>query len=96
MYWVYAQALQVTMITLSTIFYPASIISQYLPGPIATIAEYNPLSLAATALRNSAFGPSPLDLTILSNLILTTLPLAVVGALSYWLILRNLGIKGKP
>ena len=95
MYWVYAQALQVTMITLSTIFYPAQLISQYLPGPIATIAEYNPLSLAATALRNSAFGPGPLDLTLLSNLLVTSLPLAVLGALSYWLILRNLGIKGK-
>ena len=95
MYWVYAQALQVTMITLSTIFYPAQLISQYLPGPIATIAEYNPLSLAATALRSSAFGSSPLDLTVLSNLLATSLPLAVLGALSYWFILRNLGIKGR-
>lgn len=95
MYWVYAQALQVTMITLSTIFYPAELISQYLPGPIATIAEYNPLSLAATALRNSAFASGPLDLTVMSNLLATSLPLAVLGALSYWLILRNLGIKGK-
>lgn len=95
MYWVYAQALQVTMITVSTIFYPVTIIVQYLPGPIATIAQYNPLSLAATALRTSAFGPNGLDLTVLSNLFLTSLPLAILGALSYWLILRNLGIKGK-
>jgi ABC-type polysaccharide/polyol phosphate export permease len=95
MYWVYAQALQVTMITVSTIFYPATIIAQYLPGPIATIAQYNPLSLAATALRNSAFQPNGLDPTVLSNLFITSLPLAALGALSYWLILRNLGIKGK-
>lgn len=95
MYWVYAQALQVTMITVSTIFYPAAIIGQYLPSWIATIADYNPLSLAATALRNSAFGPNPIDATILANLFFTSLPLAVLGALSYWIILRNLGIKGK-
>jgi ABC-type polysaccharide/polyol phosphate export permease len=95
MYWVYAQALQVTMITVSTIFYPATIIAQYLPGPISTIAQYNPLSLAATALRGSAFGSNHLDLTILSNLFFTSLPLAALGAFSYWLILRNLGIKGK-
>jgi ABC-type polysaccharide/polyol phosphate export permease len=95
MYWVYAQALQVTMITVSTIFYPATLIAQYLPGPISTIAQYNPLSLAATALRTSAFAPNPLDLTVLSNLFFTSLPLAALGALSYWLILRNLGIKGK-
>lgn len=95
MYWVYAQALQVTMITVSTIFYPAMIISQYLPGPIASIAQYNPLSLAATALRTSAFASNGLDLTILANLFLASLPLAILGALSYWLILRNLGVKGK-
>ena len=95
MYWVYAQALQVTMITVSTIFYPATLIAQFLPSQIATIAEYNPLSLAATALRASAFGPSPLNMTVLSDLFATSLPLAVLGALSYWVILRNLGMKGK-
>jgi ABC-type polysaccharide/polyol phosphate export permease len=96
MYWVYAQALQVTMITVSTIFYPAAIISQYLPGPIATIAENNPLSLAATALRSSAFGPNPLDTGVLTDLILTSLPLALLGAAAYWAILRNLRLRGKP
>src|SRR5207247_6388373 len=60
-YWVYAQALQVSMVTISTVFYPASTVSQVLPGPIASIAEYNPLSLAAGLLRSSAFGSSPLD-----------------------------------
>jgi ABC-type polysaccharide/polyol phosphate export permease len=96
MYWVYAQALQVTMITVSTIFYPAQIISQYLPGPVATIAENNPLSLAATALRSSAFGPNPLDAGVLTNLILTSLPLALIGGAAYWAILRNLRLRGKP
>ncbi len=95
MYWVYAQALQVTMITVSTVFYPATLIAQFLPGPIATVAEYNPLSLAATALRTSAFAPNPLDMTILTNLFATSLPLAILGTMSYWVILRNLGIKGK-
>jgi len=95
MYWVYAQALQVTMITVSTIFYPAALIEQFLPSQIATVAEYNPLSLAATAFRSSAFGPSPLNMNILSDLFVTSLPLAVLGGLSYWVILRKLGIKGK-
>jgi ABC-type polysaccharide/polyol phosphate export permease len=95
MYWVYAQALQVTMITVSTIFYPATIISQYLPGPLATVAENNPLSLAATALRASAFGANPLDTGVLTNLILTSSPLALLGAASYWAILRNLRLRGK-
>src|SRR6059036_2242262 len=61
-YWVYAQALQVSMVTISTVFYPAQTIAQYLPGPVATIAEYNPLSLAAGVLRNSAFGGNALEI----------------------------------
>ncbi len=95
-YWVYAQALQVTLVTISTIFYSAQTISRYLPGPIATIADYNPLSLAATALRDSVFSGELLNATLLSNLLATSLPLAALGALAYWVILRTLRLRGKP
>src|SRR6266699_4571492 len=95
-YWVYAQALQVSMVTISTVFYPAQTIAQYLPAPVATIAEYNPLSLAAGVLRDSAFAGNPLDTSVLTNLLATSLPLAILGALAYWTILRNIRLKGKP
>ncbi len=95
-YWAYAQALQVSMVTISTVFYPATTIAQFLPGPVATIAEYNPLSLAAGVLRSSAFGSSPLDTNALATLLATSLPLAMIGALAYWIILRTIRIKGKP
>ena len=95
-YWVYAQALQVSMVTISTVFYPASTVSQVLPGPIATVAEYNPLSLAAGLLRSSAFGSSPLDTNALENLLATSLPLAAAGAIAYWFILRVIRANGKP
>ena len=95
-YWVYAQALQVVMITVSTVYYSAQTISQYLPAPIATIAEYNPLSLAATALRNSIFAGSSIEMSTLSILLVTSLPLAAIGALAYYVILRTLRVKGKP
>ena len=95
-YWVYAQALQVSMVTISTVFYPAQTIAQYLPAPVATIAEYNPLSLAASVLRDSAFAGNPLDTRVLTNLLATSLPLAIIGALAYWTILRNIRLKGKP
>ncbi len=95
-YWVYAQALQVSMVTISTVFYPASTVRQVLPGPIATVAEYNPLSLAAGLLRSSAFGSSPLDTNALGNLVATSLPLAAVGAIAYWFILRVIRANGKP
>ncbi len=95
-YWVYAQALQVSMVTISTVFYPAATISQFMPGPVAAIAEYNPLSLAAGVLRASAFGGSPVDTSALAALLATSLPLAVMGALAYWVIIRTIRIKGKP
>jgi ABC-2 type transport system permease protein len=96
MYWVYAQALQVSMITISTVFYPAQTIEKYLPGPIATIAENNPLSLAAGVLRNSAFAGNPLDTNALASLLATSLPLAALGAIAYWTILRTIRLRGKP
>jgi ABC-2 type transport system permease protein len=95
-YWVYAQALQVSMVTISTVFYPAKTVRQVLPGPIATVAEYNPLSLAADVLRSSAFGSSPLDTNALGNLLATSLPLAAAGAIAYWFILRVIRANGKP
>ncbi len=95
-YWVYAQALQVSMVTVSTIFYPAQTISQYFPGPIAIIAENNPLSLAAAALRDTAFGSGTLTLNIVANLLAVSLPLALLGAVAYWLILRTIRLRGKP
>lgn len=95
-YWVYAQALQVLMVTVSTVFYPASTVVQYLPGPIATIAQFNPLSQAAGILRDSAFGNSPLDPNVLSILLATSLPLAALGAVAYWIILRTIRLRGKP
>ncbi len=95
-YWVYASALQVVMVTVSTVFYPAETIARYLPGPVATIADYNPLSLATKALRDSAFGSSPLSMNVLADLLVTSLPLAAMGALAYWVILRTIRLRGKP
>jgi hypothetical protein len=67
-----------------------------LPGPIVIIAENNPLSLAANALRDSAFGGSTLSANLVGNLLVVSLPLAGIGALSYWVILRTIRIRGKP
>ncbi len=94
-YWTYVQALQVSLVTISTVFYPAETIARYFPGPIAFIAAANPLSIAAGVLRDSAFGSDALNIAVLGNLLLTSLPLAIIGALAYWVILRNIGIRGK-
>src|SRR3990170_6687509 len=95
-YWAYAQALQVTMVTISTIFYPRETITQFLPGIVASVAEANPLSLAARALRESAFGSSPLSMSLMVELLATSLPFAIIGAIAYWVILRTIRVRGKP
>src|SRR5260370_7782051 len=41
-YWVYAQALQVSLITIGTFFYPANTLPHYLPAPIPTIPAFTP------------------------------------------------------
>ncbi len=95
-YWAYAQALQVSMVTISTIFFPLETIRHFLPGPFVALAENNPLSLATQALRDSAFGTMPLTSEILTALLATSLPLAVLGAVAYWTILRVIRVRGKP
>ncbi len=92
----YAQALQVSMVTISTVFYPAQTITTFLPGPVAAIAQYNPLSLAAGALRDSGFGGNPLNLNVLGTLLAASLPLAALGDTAYWVILRTIRLRGKP
>src|SRR5438093_8854062 len=80
MYWVYAQAMQVSMVTISTVFYPAQTIAQYLPAPVATIAEYNPLSLATGVLRNSYFCVNVLETSALDKIFYTSTHLSAIGA----------------
>ena len=95
-YWAYAQALQVSLVTISTIFFPTETFTRYMPGPVAALAQANPLSLAVAAMRGSVFGTSPLDMSLLGNLVITTLPLAIAGVLAYWIILRRIRLYGKP
>src|SRR5207245_10531903 len=55
MYWVYSQALQVSMVRISTVFYSAETITKYLPAPIAVIAEYNHLNVATGYLSDDGY-----------------------------------------
>lgn len=96
LYWVYAQTLQVGLVTLSTVFYPAETIARFLPQPAPLIAEANPLSIAAQALRESVFAGSPLDFALMGRLLLSSAPLALAGILGYSFILWRVRVYGKP
>jgi ABC-type polysaccharide/polyol phosphate export permease len=82
-YWVFADGLQVAFLGMSTISYPISVIQSVFPGFLTTLIEYNPLSQGVGALRSWVFGGQPVALGALGSLILTSLVLLAMGAVSY-------------
>jgi ABC-type polysaccharide/polyol phosphate export permease len=82
-------------LTLSTVFYPIEVVRRYLPAFLVQIVSVNPLSLAAEAMRQYTFAGSPIDPWALIFLLLTSVPLAIVGALAYLKALRSIQVKGK-
>ncbi len=94
-YWVFADGLQTTLVSLSTIAYPLTIVSSYLPPAVVTFVEYNPLSQGAEALRTVINGSSSSTVFNLPALLLTSLVLLAVGVLSYRHVFTELRDVGK-
>lgn len=94
-YFAYQQIVQVVLMTLSTVFYPMDIVRQYLPPVLVNVVSVNPLSLAAEAMRKYTFAGSPIEPWSLMTLLLTSIPLALVGAFTYLAALRAIQVKGK-
>lgn len=94
-FFAYQQIVQVSLLALSTVYYPREVMEMYLPSILVNIASINPLSLAAEALREFTFGGHPLQLNFLINLSITSIPFALLGALAYYKALRDIQQKGK-
>lgn len=94
-FFAYQQIVQVVLLALSTVPYPIDVVSLYLPAFLVSVVRYNPLSLAAEAMRQYAFAGFPIDPLSLVRLLLTSLPFAIVGALAYLKALRSIQVKGK-
>ncbi len=94
-FFAYQQIVQVVLMTLSTVFYPMDIVRQYLPQVLVSVVSVNPLSLAAEAMRKYTFAGSPIEPWSLLPLLLTSIPLAFVGAFTYLAALRAIQVKGK-
>lgn len=94
-FFAYQQIVQVFLLTFSTVYYPRQVMELYLPSILVNVASVNPLSAAAEALRNFVFGGSPIQPSIMMDLILTSIPFAILGAFAYYRALRNLQVKGK-
>jgi ABC-type polysaccharide/polyol phosphate export permease len=94
-FFAFQQIVQVFLLTFSTVYYPRQVMELYLPSVLVNVASVNPLSVAAEALRDFVFGGTPIQPGIMVNLILTSIPFAILGAFAYYEALQNLQIKGK-
>ncbi|MBS7632761.1 hypothetical protein KEJ15_03950 [Candidatus Bathyarchaeota archaeon] len=94
-FFAYQQLLQVLLLTLSTVYYPQSVMQQYLPSALVTVASANPLSIAAEALRDFVFTGIPIQPFVVVQLIVSSVPFALLGAFAYYKALQKLQIKGK-
>jgi ABC-type polysaccharide/polyol phosphate export permease len=94
-FFAYQQIVQVSLLTLSTVFYPLDTIAKYLPAPLVSFVSANPLSLAAQAMRDYAFVGNSIQPMFLVQILVTSLPFAVIGALSYLTVLRMIQARGK-
>jgi ABC-type polysaccharide/polyol phosphate export permease len=94
-FFAFQNIVQVTLLTLSTVYYPLEVVQNYLPSFLVTVVSVNPLSLAAEALRQYAFAGIPIELGFLVNILLASIPFAVIGAVAYWGALLRLQVNGK-
>jgi ABC-type polysaccharide/polyol phosphate export permease len=94
-FFAYQQIVQVFLLTFSTVYYPKSILEQYLPAVLVNVASVNPLSVAAEALRDFAFAGNPIQGSLMLSLLVTSIPFAIIGAVAYHRTLHNLQMKGK-
>jgi ABC-type polysaccharide/polyol phosphate export permease len=94
-FFAYQQIVQILFLTLSTVYYPITLVENYLPSFMISVVSGNPLSLAAEAMRNYAFAGHPIQPFFLVNILLTSIPFAVIGGLAYFASLHMLRVKGK-
>jgi ABC-type multidrug transport system permease subunit len=94
-FFAFQNIVQTVLLIFSTVYYPIEVIQNYLPAFLVVIAEANPLSLAAEALRQYTFAGVPIELGFLMKILLSSIPFTVVGAFAYLGALRKLQVKGK-
>lgn len=94
-FFAFQTVVQTALLTFSTVFYPIDVIRNYLPPPLVSFAAANPLSQAAEAIRQFAFSGLPIQPWFLANMLLASIPFALLGGVSYFLALRTMQARGK-
>ncbi len=94
-FFAYQSIVQLLLLTLSTVYYPIETVQKYLPSSLISLVSANPLSQAAQAMRDYAFAGNPIQVSVLLNILIASVPFTVIGALSYVSALRQVQKKGK-
>ncbi len=94
-YFAYQQIVQTILLVFSTVYYPIGVISNYFPPFLTNIVSANPLSLAAEAMRQYTFAGNSVQPLFLINILLASLPFAIIGAAAYLVALHTIQVKGK-
>jgi ABC-type polysaccharide/polyol phosphate export permease len=94
-FFAYQQVVQLLLLTLSTLFYPISLIKNYFPPLLVGIVSANPLTLAVQAMRDYTFAGNPVQPLYLLNILLASLPFAIIGGAAYFAALHAFLVKGK-
>jgi ABC-2 type transport system permease protein len=93
-YFLYAEGIQIVLLGLSTVFYPASVVLSSLPPALGPIINYNPLSQVANAFRDIANG-IPLNALTFGEVVGTSLVLVAVGAYCYRAVFAKVWVEGR-
>jgi ABC-type polysaccharide/polyol phosphate export permease len=94
-FFAYQQIVQVVLLTLSTVYYRIDFVANYLPPSLVSVVSANPLSLAAEAMRSYGFAGNPIQPSLLLNILLASIPFAIIGAVAYLTVLHIMQVKGK-
>jgi ABC-type polysaccharide/polyol phosphate export permease len=94
-FFAYQQVVQLLLLTFSTLFYKIDYVKNFFPPFITTIVSANPLSLAVGAMRDYTFAGKPLQPLYLLDILVASLPFAIIGAAAYLSALRAFRVKGK-
>jgi ABC-type polysaccharide/polyol phosphate export permease len=95
-FFAYQQVVQLLLLTFSTLYYPIDpYIRNFFPPFLVTVVSVNPLTLAVQAMRDYTFAGNPVEPPYLLNILLASLPFAIIGAAAYLIALRKFRVKGK-
>src|SRR5208337_5184878 len=83
-FFAYQQVVQITLLTMSTVYYPIQTVRNYHPPFLTSIVSANPLSLAAQAMR-IAFTGNSVPPSSLINILLASLPFTIIGGVAYFI-----------